>query len=751
LTKKPALLTEAGRLDSLTKGLFIFSVLFLCAACALAQQSQEGLANLFDLEQGPVPDGTQGILHLDVQVQDKSGRPTIGLQQRDFTFQDNGQPGKIVSFQAFNGVAARYDPSVEVILVIDELNTTTPGQLPRLTPQLLSAQAAAEKFLRQHQGNLDQPVCVYRLTKDGLWTSGQPSFSGNRMADEIARANRLQNVWKTPTVVKKAPRLSWEKDTNFNLSLSLVALGSIAIEERYRPGRKLVFWLSPGWQIDGPEPSDFLDLYIELSTRLREARMALWQTMESSPLGARDDASLTTNLIRKEYRDRSQQGLRFFTFLRLSVFAMQSGGGVLQPNKDMSDAISERIDQESHFYSLTFDPPFSGLVDEIRDLRIQIDKPDLTAYTQTLYFDEPGFYDQPNPKTEFVTVAQLKGALEDPDVSLGTQLARRLSGMELTERLNGTKAAEMQSAIIDNNVRQAFIALADRSVFLDLPASEILAVAPPGADMQRLIVSKALKYVQASFPKMPDFFADRTTLSYQEIDEQPDQSWKTATGDRFLHTGETLGATVVFRDGKEVLTKKVAKNKQSKAGTLDTYGTFGPILAIAMLGATAPQSDLTWSHWENGNSKPQAVFRYHARPQQPIFKVGSEFLTQDGTVIPFEKNVFFHGELAIDPESGAILRLTMQSDIGPRLPLDQSDIMVEYGPVMIGGVTYICPLKSVSISRQRRIIEIQEWAERFKVYGSFETLLNDTTFKNYHLFHSTVRMLPGSSQAPGSK
>jgi hypothetical protein len=31
------------------------------------------------------------------------------------------------------------------------------------------------------------------------------------------------------------------------------------------------------------------------------------------------------------------------------------------------------------------------------------------------------------------------------------------------------------------------------------------------------------------------------------------------------------------------------------------------------------------------------------------------------------------------------LRLTMQADLEPRLPLDRSGIMVEYGPVPLGG------------------------------------------------------------------
>ena len=57
-----------------------------------------------------------------LSVTDKSGQPVAGLKQEDFTLRDDGQPGKIVSFQAFDGVTAKPDPAVEIILVIDELN-----------------------------------------------------------------------------------------------------------------------------------------------------------------------------------------------------------------------------------------------------------------------------------------------------------------------------------------------------------------------------------------------------------------------------------------------------------------------------------------------------------------------------------------------------------------------------------------------------------------------------------------------------
>jgi hypothetical protein len=74
--------------------------------------------------------------------------------------------------------------------------------------------------------------------------------------------------------------------------------------------------------------------------------------------------------------------------------------------------------------------------------------------------------------------------------------------------------------------------------------------------------------------------------------------------------------------------------------------------------------------------------------------------------------------------------------------------MVEYGPVVIGGKTYILPTRSVSISRQRTVTILDEWGEKFGVYGRFETILNDVSFGRYHLFGSESRMLPGYTPVP---
>lgn len=349
-----------------------------------------------------------------------------------------------------------------------------------------------------------------------------------------------------------------------------------------------------------------------------------------------------------------------------------------------------------------------------------------------------------------MTVAQLEQALKTVHSNSDAEVARQLPGMELTERLSTARLQTLQALLKGKKSRRILIALADESVFLALPAEEIPSTAPPDAATQRLMISRTVDYVNKTIPRLPNFLATRTTVQYHQPPLEPGETWKTAVGDQSLHPAETSKAAVHFLNGKEVVGGEATGRNPLKPGILDTVGTFGPILATVLVGATSPNSVLTWSHWEHGVNGQQAVFRYRIPQGTPLFFVGFGYLASD-EVFAFTEKVPFHGEFAVDPASGAILRLTVQADLEPRLPLDRSAVMVEYAPVVIGGITYICPVKSVSISRQRRIMDIDEWGETFKVDAPFETLLDDMVFDKYHMFRSTARMLPGYTPAPETK
>jgi hypothetical protein len=761
-------------------------LLFTLLAPAFAQQ---GLIPLQPVEvpAGPAPDTSQGMIRLDVVVTDPSGKPVSGLADKDFTLLDNGQPQKIVSFQAFDRMGDKPgpggegtlhadrshtvepDPLVEVILVIDELNMQVqrrPGYFQRqpgffqapevsVPPQDLSrdeiaaAEREAESFLRQNQGHLPQPVSIYRLTEDGLSASARSSTDGNLLADEIAHQKEPRWIWKSPEVAKSISKFNLSRGPRTLKPLhSLLALGSIAIEQRRRPGRKLMLWIGPGWQFEnneskGPGTFDFLT---EVCTRLREARIALWSATEWLFYDSDGKPLPVSHLTYKDYLDAVTPEKVDFGYLTLQALAKQSGGGWLETSSNLAGLLGKHVEEANSFYSLTFDPPRTNVVDEHHVLKVEVSQANLAAHTSESYFDEPVFYDQPRDGIEHVTVEQLEHALSDAHGRPDAATAQQLSNMELTERLNSAKLVTLEAALGGKKAREALVALADASVFLAPPAAEIPATAPPDMATQRMMFARTIAYVVKKIPTLPDFFATRTINQYHERPPEPGQTWKTAMGDRSLHPGDSSKAAVHFRNGREVIEGEVTKEnrqKREERTMLDTVGTFGPILAAVLKGATTPGSSLTWSRWEQGIRGPQAVFRYRVPQGTPLFVVGSKYLRYDDTVIPFATQARFHGEIAVDPATGEILRLTMQADFEPRLPLKRSDIMVEYSPVEMAGKIYICPTRAVSIARSRRIMDIQEWAESFKVYAPFETILSDMVYTKYHKFNSTFRILPG--------
>jgi len=703
-------------------------------------------------------------IFLDVVVTDKSGKPVTGLQAKDFTLLDNGQPGKILSFQAFDGAAAMPDPPVEVILFVDTINLSS--------NQISLAQEEVSKFLLQNGGQLAQPVSIYRFDKDGLSVTPQPSTDGNALAAQITQQSQLRLIWhdpaqnelnsNSPLAVDSAVRFPTTspaqsgtvsdpefrslgnpsynvrlKNPSIQNTLSLDVLGTIAIEERWNPGRKLLLWIGKGWPV--AQNGDSFDSITEFSTRLREARIQL----SNVTFGANDN----------QEPDHRDSGKRVGSArqaksanLSLQVLATQSGGRVIDTDRDLVSQIEGCIADASAFYTISFDPPKARQPDEYHDLKIQVNPAESLARTNTGYYDEPTYYDQPNLAPERVSVQQLeqllaKGGSDD-------KMARHLYAMELTERMSSTRLASWRTRLPGAKAWNALVALADVSAFLETPAAEIPPIAKPGLDEQNAILSRTTEFLNDTLPRLPNFFATRTTVHYGEPPFRNDATWKTDTADHSLHPDDSVRATVFYRDGAEVVDEEVRTGKKptGREMNLSTTGIFGPMQSVVFFDAML--GNLQWSLWEQDAAGPKAVFHYAVPQKESHYEVSYCCSLQgDGTNL-FRRIAGYHGEITIDPASGAILRLTAVSDLEPNLPLRVSRIMLEYGPVEIGGTTYICPLRSVAILKGRTSLAVHQWGENFKTYGPSHTAVNDVSFADYHLFKSQVRIVPSDNPAP---
>ena len=756
-----------------------------------------------------MPDPAQGLISIDVSVTDHAGKPISGLSQKDFALLDNNRPQKIVTFQAFDGAIAQPASSLEVVLVIDELNLP-PSPGPGETG-ISDVYRNVESFLRANNGVLARPTMIYRLTEDGLFAMPHATMDGNELAQALEQPAQQRRIW-SPAEIANAIRITVKSNGASHDAVvkatqaaretdnSLIALGSIAIEERRRPGKKLVFWLGNGWPIENGTAAGLSDFSIELLTRLREARINLWSALDTYDLSGiatpatEADTELATDIAREPAADVQRElaedvnrplvegpkpDSTDLRYLALPVIAIRSGGGILDPGHNLAARIRERLSGAGSYYLLTFDPPRTDVVDEYHHLKMEVGDPGLTARVFEDYYDQPVFYDQ-EPDAQSVSVKQLQSLIAGAHGISDTKLARQLDSMRLTERLSNAKLEALEQSARGKKARAALEILAYKAAFFDPPDDEIIAAPPPEAAVQQQTISKAISYIDSTIPHLPDLLATRISVQYYELPAGEDQTWKTAPADQSLHEAEIAKAGIHFRQGKELVTEESVKKvrvtqvrskyeetlsfapfpfgrgrlspNQDPAQArqhLKTVGAFGPILGTVAVALTSPHSQVNWDHWERGDNGRLAVFRYHVTQGTPFFSAGFCCLPGDThESIPFLESVPFHGVIAVDPATGAIIRVTVQADLGWRLPLERSDMMVEYGPVSAGSRTFFCPSRAVSISRQRGIMAIHEWGEAFEVYAPFETVMNEMRFDNYHIFGSTSRILPGYVAAP---
>jgi len=339
-----------------------------------------------------------------------------------------------------------------------------------------------------------------------------------------------------------------------------------------------------------------------------------------------------------------------------------------------------------------------------------------------------------------VTVAQVEQLLTLEKDKPDAEIFRQLADMQLTERMSTEKLASLSAKCPGPESRQTLLSLADSSAFLSLPASEIPSSPAPDIASQRKMIALVAEYVLKTMPMLPNFFATRVTTMFEETPLQQ----RALGGSRpyqpmHLVNGSTV--TVLYRDGREVVDAgtvanvKTGKKPKTELRGLSTWGIFGPILGT-VIGDAARSNSLAWSHWERTAKGQLAVFRYSVPKDKSHYQV-TYCCVQKSYNDPqrFEEISAYHGEMSVDPASGTVLRITLQADLKPTDPIDRAVIAVEYGPVEIGGRTYVGPMKSVSISEALKASQ-GEFLHEIK-----QTSLNDVEFRDYHLFRADVNIV----------
>ena len=306
-----------------------------------------------------------------------------------------------------------------------------------------------------------------------------------------------------------------------------------------------------------------------------------------------------------------------------------------------------------------------------------------------------------------MTVVQFEQAV-DAALAAGKsddQLARELTHISLTERLRQSQVSKVAAKAPGPKTLEQIVRLADLSAFLRPPTSDIPDLAAPDQATQRRILSLTVNYVSHTIHMLPDFVSARITTSFQGTDSSD------------IHKTGLLRKMITYRHGQELIDWKPEEGTETKG--LVSWGEFGPVIASTLMDAA--RSTLTWDRWELGDSGKTAVFHYSVQREKSHYEMHYCCFTYG-----YHQLVGYSGEISVDPDSGAVLRLSLVADLKAGDPVFKAETVIEYGSVALGGRQYICPLHAVSLSGSNDVDSTHSPIKTHRL-----EILNDVTFDEY--------------------
>jgi hypothetical protein len=283
----------------------------------------------------------------------------------------------------------------------------------------------------------------------------------------------------------------------------------------------------------------------------------------------------------------------------------------------------------------------------------------------------------------------------------------------------------------------------EEGAFLHRLPAELSRQPEPDETSRQRMLGLATHYLDTTIPQLPDFYATRTTVRYEDQPLFDSETFRVSY--KPLVAVETSTARVLYHQGNEVIESQGGESNESSSEHLVTRGTFGPLFASVRDGLRE-QDRTRWVRWEISHNRAVAVFAFEVSAAESNSYEGGCCLPDAEGKSPFRKQAGYRVEVTIDPSTGTILRLQQQFDMHEFVPEDRDEVVIEYGPVRIGHKTYFCPIRSVSVANGRSIISLKSWDQSFLSYGPYSIKFNDMRFSEYHLFHAESRMLPGFRQ-----
>jgi len=397
-------------------------------------------------------------------------------------------------------------------------------------------------------------------------------------------------------------------------------------------------------------------------------------------------------------------------------------------------------------------------------------------------------------KPRKMTVAQLQDFLTGLHKAQKSdeQIANDLKQIELTEELTSSAMNSMANLVNGPLSTEQMYVLEARTAILAPPDTDLPKKAPPETGAQHALLAKAEDYASKTYPQLPQFTATRLIARFQDgvetipsyggnklkILSNDDPLWEQINHD--VRLVKTHTDTVEVDGGIE----KPGGKDATPWGRNGFVNSMLPFLPLNLLTSEAISSGKPkFLRWETVDGHQTAVFIYAVNKKKSDYAInyccfpetsslstalfggngarggglsgfssgslssgplarpaGNGNLSYVSDWNPFKAKSGYHGELFLDPDSGAILRTIVEAEFKPSAFVHYEDIRVDYAPIGRGNL-YI-PVRSFTIAEV--VPNGASFVTRYAVRHQFVT----QDYKDFHAKDGAFQVASLVTQVP---
>jgi hypothetical protein len=289
----------------------------------------------------------------------------------------------------------------------------------------------------------------------------------------------------------------------------------------------------------------------------------------------------------------------------------------------------------------------------------------------------------------------LRNAYSDRDRKYSdVEIARFLAKVKLTDKLEDRAIEDLQSDFkIGPQTMAKLQALRDQSHTLIeakiAPVEKPKPIPPPSSEEQAAALEEVRGYALSYSKNLPDFICTEVTRRFGALPPGT-RGWGAAGDSPRWQAIDTVTKRLSYFDQKEeyktILHNNTTMSDQNKSvGGSESFGDFGSMLREIFEPAT--EARFEWDHWGTLRGQRVMEFGFHVRQERSQYSI----------VVDGNKRIVaaYHGTVAVDPTTHAVMRLTVVAENIPSdFPVKSTQDVLDYDYQDISGQTFLLPLKA---------------------------------------------------------